>query len=93
VRSAPAQHVAPDGPAAATSPERFTALTRRLREHGATYYRLETWGKQDELFRFHCEIAAGNNPAAGQRFEAADGDPLLAISRVVEQVESWRAGR
>jgi len=75
------------------SPERFVTLERKLRKYGATYYLLETWGNDGELYRFHCKIAVGNNPNFTQRFEATDRDAMRAMAQVVEQVESARAGR
>jgi hypothetical protein len=74
-------------------PERFTAMERRLREIGATYYLLETWGNEGELYRFHCKMAIGNNPNYTRHFEATDRDALKAMAQVLERVEAWRAGR
>ncbi|MBI3838911.1 MAG: hypothetical protein HY288_13395 [Planctomycetia bacterium] len=74
-------------------PERFTAMERRLREQGATYYLLETWGNEGELYRFHCKMAIGNNPNYTRHFEATDRDALKAMAQVLERVEAWRAGR
>jgi hypothetical protein len=74
-------------------PERFTEMERKLREHGATYYLLETWGKDGELYRFHCRMAVGNNPNYTRHFEASNRDALKAMSEVLERVEAWRAGR
>jgi hypothetical protein len=75
------------------APDRFTVMERRLREVGATYYLLETWGNDSEYYRFHCKMAIANNPTHTRQFEATDTDPLRAMGRVVEQVEAWRAGR
>ena len=74
-------------------PDRFTAMERKLREYGATYYLLETWGNEGELYRFHCKMAIGNNPHYTRHFEATDRDALRAMNQVLERVESWRAGR
>jgi hypothetical protein len=74
-------------------PDRFTLMERRLREFGATYYLLETWGNGSEYYRFHCKMAIANNPTHTRQFEATDTDPLRAMARVVEQVEAWRGGR
>lgn len=74
-------------------PDRFTLMERRLREFGATYYLLETWGNDGEYYRFHCKMAIANNPTHTRQFEATDTDPLRAMGRVVEQIEAWRAGR
>ncbi len=75
------------------APDRFTTMERRLREYGATYYLLETWGKDGELYRFHCKMAVGNNPNYTRHFEATDSDALKAMGQVLERVEAWRAGR
>ena len=80
-------------PPSTASPERFETHARKLREYGATYYLLETWGNEGELYRFHCKIAVGNNPNFTQRFEATDRDAMRAMARVVEQVEAARASR
>lgn len=74
-------------------PERFTAMERKLREHGAVYYLLETWGNEGELYRFHCRMAIANNPNYTRHFEATDRDALKAMSQVLARVEAWRAGR
>jgi hypothetical protein len=84
----------PAGPSSALSQsERFTELARRLRAYGATYYLLETWGADGELYRFHCRMAVGNNPNYARPFEATNRDALAAMSEVVAQVEAWRSGR
>ncbi len=74
-------------------PDRFTAIQRRLREYGATYYLLETWGNAGELYRFHCKMAVGSNPNYTRHFEATDRDALRAMTQVLERVEAWRGGR
>jgi hypothetical protein len=74
-------------------PDRFTVMERKLREYGATYYLLETWGNEGELYRFHCKMAVGNNPNYTRHFEATDRDALSAIGQVLQRVESWRAGK
>jgi hypothetical protein len=74
-------------------PDRFTAMERKLREYGAVYYLLETWGNDGELFRFHCRMAMANNPNYTRHFEATDRDALKAMSQVLSRVEAWRAGR
>jgi hypothetical protein len=81
----------PSGPV--DQPDRFTAMERKLREHGAVYYLLETWGTDGELYRFHCRMAIANNPNYTRHFEATDRDALKAMSQVLARVEAWRAGR
>ncbi len=73
-------------------PDRFTEMERRLREYGATYYLLETWGSAGELYRFHCRMAVANNGAYSRHFEATDRDALKAMADVLAQVEAWRNG-
>lgn len=75
------------------APDRFTAMERKLREYGATYYLLETWGNDGELYRFHCRMAISNNPNYTRQFESTDRDALKAMAQVLERVEAWRAGR
>lgn len=89
----PAAMAAGRAPQPLEQPERFTAMERRLRENGATYYLLETWGNEGELYRFHCKMAIGNNPNYTRHFEATDRDALKAMAQVLERVEAWRAGR
>ena len=67
-------------------------MERKLREYGATYYLLETWGNDGELYRFHCRMAIGNNPNYTRHFEATDRDALKAMTQVLERVEAWRTG-
>ena len=74
-------------------PDRFTIMERKLREYGATYYLLETWGNEGELYRFHCRMAISNNPNYTRQFEGTDRDALKAMAQVLEHVEAWRAGR
>jgi hypothetical protein len=80
----------PQPPAA---PEQFTMIQERLRQLGATYYLLESWGNRQDLFRFYCKMAIGGNPNFTRHFEATDSEPLRAMALVLEQVETWRANR
>jgi len=68
----------------------FKDMERRLRQHGATYYLLETWGQSGELYRFHCRMAVASNASYTRHFEATDRDALKAMSDVLAQVEAWR---
>jgi hypothetical protein len=80
-------------PAQPEQPDRFRMMERKLREYGAVYYLLETWGTEGELYRFHCRMAITNNPNYTRHFEATDRDALKAMSQVLARVEAWRAGR
>ena len=73
----------------------FRRIEQRLRELGATYYLLETWGRTGDRYRFLCRMAlTGNsNYGADRIFLATDSDPLRAMENVLQQAEQWRAGR
>jgi hypothetical protein len=73
--------------------DQFTAIQDRLRQLGATYYLLESWGNRQQLYRFYCKMAVGGNPNYTHYFEATDSDPLQAMARVLKEVETWLSGR
>lgn len=73
--------------------DRFGSMHSRLRQLGATYCLLESWGPQSELYRFHCKMAIGGSANFTRSFEATDPDPVGAMARVMEQVEQWQAAR
>ncbi len=73
--------------------DRFAAVGRRLRELGASYYLLETWGERGEQFRFHCKMAPAGKPDSARDFEATNRDAIAAMQKVLEQVEAWRGLR
>ena len=68
----------------------FIHIQDRLRSLGATYYCLEAWGGQQQLYRFYCKMAVGGNPDYTRYFEAIESSPLRAIKAVLRQVEAWR---
>jgi hypothetical protein len=80
-------------PAQPAESDPYTKIQNRLRQLGATYYLLESWGGQQQKYRFYCKMAVGGNPNYPQIFEANDTDPLRAMSQVLQQVESWSSGR
>jgi len=69
--------------------DHFSYIQQRLRELGATYYLLETWGNQG-MYRFYCRMAIGGNPNFTRHFESTGGNPLEAMGQVLRQVEAWR---
>lgn len=79
-------------PGLAVPPADLRVIQVRLRELGATYYRLEMWGDGQELYRFYCKVAVGGNADYTHCFEASDADPLQAMRQVLQRVESWRGG-
>jgi len=80
-------------PAALPSQDRFTIIQARLRELGATYYLLESWGSNGTMYRFHCKMPLAGGDRHFQTFESIGPDPLAAMDTVLNQVEQWRAGR
>jgi hypothetical protein len=85
----------PGNPAAQApgAPDQFSLIQDRLRKLGATYYLLESWGSQQDLYRFYCKMAIGGNPNYTCHFEATHSEPLRAMALVLQQVEAWRASR
>jgi len=71
----------------------FVAIQDRLRQLGATYYLLETWGNQRQFFRFYCQMSVGGNASYTHYFEATNPDPMAAMADVLRQVEAWRLGK
>lgn len=67
----------------------FRHAEQRLRELGATYYLLETFG---DGYRFYCEVSLAGNADSGHNrvFQATDPDPLQAMKKVLDEVEGFR---
>jgi len=80
-------------PAAEPQVDRFVQLQQSFRQLGATYYRLESWGKRQELYRFHCRMAVGGDPSFTRCFEATHGNPMAAMEEVLGQVRQWRTSQ
>jgi hypothetical protein len=99
VRPEPAPTATLDGPGQqelAADPQPQGELQRteqRLRAMGAVYYSLESWGSGKEYYRFLCRMPIGGSLTAIRYFEATGPDPLKAMSQVLEDIETWRAGR
>ncbi len=71
--------------------EQFRRAEARLRELGATHYTLETWGSDNNRYRFVCKMAIGGNPGVNRYFQAIEDDPWRAMNAVLQQVETWRS--
>ena len=76
---------------AGTDGEQFRRAEARLRELGATHYTLETWGSENNKYRFVCKVAVGGNPSVNRYFQSIEDDPWRAMDAVLQQVETWRA--
>lgn len=66
------------------------ALEARLRELGATYYRLEELDGQPRRYRFVAEFADPSYPGRSRQLEAYAEQPLEAIGKVIAAFESGR---
>jgi hypothetical protein len=84
----------PQASAGSDCTAQFRGMEKRLRELGATYYLLETWGSSGDRYRFFCKMSlAGDADYNRNRiFQATAADPLRAMQDVLAQVEQWRAG-
>ena len=71
---------------------RFKQIQQRLQQLGATYYLLETWGDQNDAYRFYCRMAIGGNQHVTKAFNSVAHEPLVAMTNVLQQVESWQKG-
>jgi hypothetical protein len=70
----------------------FHAIQDRLRRLGATYYLLESWGNDQQLYRFYCKMAIGGSSNYTRCFESTNADPLQAMTQVLRQVEEQHSG-
>lgn len=68
----------------------FATSEERLRELGATYYRLEAWGDRGEFYRCACDIRLEPRSRAARHFEAIEPTASEAIAAVIAQVERHR---
>ncbi len=76
------------------SPEqlaRFRVVEERLRKLGAAHYLLEVWGSAAEYYRFRCRMPVASGSVAVRHFEATDSDGLAAMSKVLAEIEAWKA--
>ena len=66
----------------------YVSIQERLRRLGATYYLLESWGNDRQMYRFYCKMAIGGSAAYTRCFEATDANPLQAMRQVLRQIEN-----
>ena len=88
-----AETPAPASEPGASADDPFARGERRLRQYGATRYRLESWGDGGELFRCSANVALPDHPHGARHFEAVAASPSQAVDRMLEQIEAWRAGQ
>lgn len=99
----PTSYQAPPEPIGTASPvsnlamaepvDRFTWIQTRLKELGSTYSLLETWGSDGQMYRFYCKMSIGGSANYTRYFEATEREPLSAMARVLQDVETWRKSR
>jgi hypothetical protein len=78
---------------AAVAPTNCREIQDRLERLGATHYVLESWGNDQQLYRFCCTMAVAGNADYVHCFEATHSDPLRAMQQVLQQIETWREGQ
>ena len=83
----------PNAPTNSEVPPNPDEIQERLKQLGATWYRLDQWGDSGELYRFACrmEVSPGSN--LDRHFESVAQTPDEALIGVLRQVEQWRSGR
>lgn len=67
------------------------AIEQRLRELGAVYSLLETWGRDAPRYRFHCRVAMAGNAQITRSFERNGKSPHDAMLQVLRAIEAFRA--
>ena len=72
------------------APADIHEIQQRLQQLGATYYVLESWGNEQQFYRFYCKMAVAGSADYVHCFEATDANPIQAMQQVLDQVENWR---
>jgi hypothetical protein len=72
-------------------PDRRRQIETRLQALGAVYMLLETWGRNQVVYRFHCQVAFAGGANETRSFEENGDNAVEAMQRVLDDVESWRA--
>jgi len=62
----------------------------RLNELGVEKYQLSQT-EEPFVFLFACDLTHPDNPRITHRFQAEAGEPLQAVAKVIQQVETWSA--
>lgn len=80
----------------------FSEIVKELQQLGATYYCLEKWGNQGDLFRFRCYINPQNNSAPNSNnqqnnnkyqkfFQHIDNDQIRVMEHVISEIKKWKS--
>ncbi len=70
----------------------WQAAVKRLNDLEIRNFRLEP-GHQAQQFAFYCSFTPRETPRVSYRFEAEADEPLRAVEKVLQQIETWRAAR
>jgi hypothetical protein len=70
--------------------ERRAAIEQRLAELGAVYSLLETFGRDQRRYRFHCDVTLAGSVDLTRSFEASGSDAVEVMRQVLREVEAWR---
>lgn len=80
-----------DSSAAASAKNlRWREAVVRLNELGVQKYQLSQTD-EEFVFQFACDLTHPDNPRITHRFQAEAGEPLQAVAKVIQQVETWSA--
>jgi len=71
-------------------PRNLKEATKILRTWGIRKFKLEASADGAE-FRFLCGVTDIHNPSIRRLFVAEGGEPLMAVRKVLRQIEDWRA--
>ena len=82
----------PQVPDAAPAEDPFKSIQQRLRQLGATWYALETWGNEGR-FHFACRVSVNGNPSLNRLFQATDAEAIQAMGKVLHDVEQWKTSQ
>lgn len=75
---------------AAPPSDQRAAIEQRLAELGAVYSLLETFGRDQRRYRFHCDVTLAGSIDLTRSFEASGSDAIETMRRVLREVEAWR---
>ncbi|MDR2642187.1 MAG: hypothetical protein LBC74_05280 [Planctomycetaceae bacterium] len=79
----------------------FSEIVKELQQLGATYYCLEKWGDQGELFRFRCYVNLPNMPLENKSnqpnnyryqkfFQHIGNDQINVMEHVIGEIKKWK---
>jgi len=92
-RSSAARSDSPNQSEVTLSPQeqndRIALLRERLTGMGATHAKFESYGDGESKYKFTCEFPVKDS-VYRRRFEQEDSSPLVAMQRVLVEVESWQ---